>query len=174
MKTKQLTINAMLAAMCAVLGYVSLDMGNIKITFESVPVLLAAVLFGPVDGMLVGGVGTLIYQLIRYGVSATTPLWILPYILCGLVAGLWAKKGHFNLGRRQMVALVTVAEFLIFAVNTVVIYLDSKIYGYYSFAYVFGAFGVRFILCIVQSVVFGLALPGLIAVIKNVSRQEAE
>ena len=170
MKTKQLTINAMLAAMCAVLGYVSLDMGNIKLTFESVPVLLAALLFGPVDGMLVGGVGTLIYQLVRYGVSATTALWILPYILCGLTAGLWAKKLRFSLSRGQMVALVTAAEFLIFAVNTVVIYLDSKIYGYYSFAYVFGAFGARLVLCVAQSLVFGLALPGLIAVIEKISR----
>ena len=40
MKTKQLTLDAMLAAMCAVLGYVALDMGNIKITFESLPILL--------------------------------------------------------------------------------------------------------------------------------------
>ena len=56
MKTKQLTLDAMLAAMCAVLGYVALDMGNIKITFESLPILLGAMLFGPVDGMLIGGI----------------------------------------------------------------------------------------------------------------------
>ena len=49
MKTKQLTLDAMLAAMCAVLGYVALDMGSIKITFESLPILLGAMLFGPVD-----------------------------------------------------------------------------------------------------------------------------
>ena len=35
MKTKQLTINDMLAAMCAVLGYVAIDLGNIKITFDT-------------------------------------------------------------------------------------------------------------------------------------------
>ena len=27
--TKQLTVNAMMAAMCAVLGYMALDMGNL-------------------------------------------------------------------------------------------------------------------------------------------------
>ena len=35
MKTKQLTSNAMLAAMCAVLGYVAIDLGNIKITLQA-------------------------------------------------------------------------------------------------------------------------------------------
>ena len=52
MKTKQLTLDAMLAAMCAVLGYVALDMGNIKITFESLPILLGASLVtGAVTGL---------------------------------------------------------------------------------------------------------------------------
>jgi hypothetical protein len=41
--------------LCAVLGYISLDLGCIKITFESLPVLVAAMLFGSADGMLVGG-----------------------------------------------------------------------------------------------------------------------
>ena len=68
-KTKQLTLDAMLAAMCAVLGYLSLDFGNLKITFESLPILLGAMLFGPADGFLIGTVGTFIYQLLRYGVS---------------------------------------------------------------------------------------------------------
>ena len=63
--TTQLTINAMLAALCAVLGYVSLEMGNFKLTFESVPVLMAALMYGSVSGALVGGVGTFIYQILR-------------------------------------------------------------------------------------------------------------
>ena len=73
-KTKKLAMDSMLAAMCAVLGYLSLDFGNLKITFESVPILLGALLLGPIDGMAIGGVGTLLYQLVRYGVSVTTPL----------------------------------------------------------------------------------------------------
>ena len=92
MTTRKLAADAVLAAMCAVLGALSLDFGNLKITFESLPVLLAALAFGPLDGLAVGGIGTLIYQLLRYGVSVTTPLWILPYALCGLLVGLYAKN----------------------------------------------------------------------------------
>ena len=40
MKTRQLTLDAMLCALCAVLGYVALDLGSVKLTFESLPILL--------------------------------------------------------------------------------------------------------------------------------------
>ena len=60
MKIKQLALDSMLAAMCAILGYLALDLGSLKFTFESLPVLLGALLFGPIDGMLIGGVGTLL------------------------------------------------------------------------------------------------------------------
>ena len=71
-KTRKIALDSMLAAMCAALGYAALDFNNLKITFESLPILLGALLLGPVDGLAIGVVGTLIYQLIRYGVSATT------------------------------------------------------------------------------------------------------
>lgn len=179
MKTKQLTSNAMLAAMCAALGYVAIDLGNIKITFEGVPVLLAALMFGPIDGMLVGGIGTLIYQLLRYGVTATTPLWILPYVASGLLVGVWAAKRHFDVGlrttmsprlRTEIVAAVAAAEFMIFVLNTFSLYVDSHIYGYYSPAFIFGAVGIRLVICALKSVVFGLALPELAAAIRKASR----
>ena len=100
-KMKKLTINAVMIAMCAVLGYTSLDFGSLKITFESLPILLSAFLFGPVDGMIVGGMGTFIYQMLRYGFSATTLIWMLPYVVCGLMAGIWAKKYDFKMTGRQ-------------------------------------------------------------------------
>ena len=49
-RTVRLTVNAMLAALCACLGYISLDLGNLKITFESLPVLMAGLMFGPASG----------------------------------------------------------------------------------------------------------------------------
>lgn len=152
---------AMLAAVCAVLGYVALDVGNLKITFESLPILLAAFLFGPMDGALVGGIGTLLYQLLRYGVSATTGLWILPYICCGFFAGLLVRQEGRSETRRITVT-VFLMEIMIFLMNTAVIYIDSKIYGYYSAAYVFGSFGLRFVICIVKSMAFAAVLPVLL------------
>lgn len=168
MKTKQLAIDAMLAAMCAVLGYVALDMNSIKITFESLPILLGAVLFGPVDGMLIGGIGTLIYQLLRYGVSATTLLWILPYVVCGLIVGSVSKIKKFSLSRVQTVVLVVVTELVITALNTGVIYVDSKLYGWYYPALIYGSLGIRLVVCVVKAVVFGSVLPWLVQTVRRV------
>ena len=68
---RRLAADAMFAAMVTVLGLVSISTGNLKITVEALPVFLGALLLGPVDGLAIGGVGTLLYQLLRFGVSAT-------------------------------------------------------------------------------------------------------
>lgn len=167
MKTRQLAIDAMLCAVCAVLGYVALDLGNIKITFESLPVLLGALLFGPVDGMLIGGVGTLIYQLVRYGVTATTPLWIAPYVACGLLTGAWARRRGFALGRRQILSLVVLAELAVTALNTAALYIDSKLYGYWFPGFILGALGLRLAICVAKAAAFGLVLPGVIGTVRR-------
>ena len=167
MKTRQLAVDAMLCAVCAVLGYVALDLGNIKITFESLPVLLGALLFGPVDGMLIGGIGTLSYQLIRYGITATTPLWIAPYVVCGLLVGAWAHRRDFALSRRQTVVLVVLAELVVTALNTAALYVDSKLYGYWFPGFIQGMLALRLVICVVKAVAFGLILPNVIETVRR-------
>lgn len=159
---KRLTVNSLLAAMCAVLGQFSLDFGNLKFTFESLPVLLGAMLFGPVDGLAVGGIGTLLYQLARYGVTVTTPLWILPYALCGLLTGLYAKKRGFALNGKQTAFIVFAMGIMIFLLNTGALYIDSKVYGYYSFVYVFGSFVPRVLIALAKAAAFTALLPSLL------------
>ena len=161
-RTVRLTVNAMLAALCACLGYISLDLGNLKITFESLPVLMAGLMFGPASGAAVGGIGTFIYQVLRYGITATTPLWMLPYILMGIAAGAYAKKAFFSNTNRQILVITVICEVLVFVINTGVILADSLIYGYYSAPYVFGSLGIRFIICMVKSAAFGAVLPGIL------------
>lgn len=167
LSTKVITRVAILAAACAVLGYIALDLGNIKVTFESLPILLAAFMFGSLEGVLVGGVGTLVYQLLRYGVSVTTGLWILPYVLCGLFAGLIVKGHTSDRDRMRMFLTVILMEFMILFINTGVIYADSKVYGYYSEAYVFGSLVIRTVICAVKSVAFGIALPIIVNGLKR-------
>ena len=167
MKTRQLATDAMLAAMCAVLGYLSVDLGNLKITFESLPVLVAAFILGPADGLLVGCIGTLIYQILRYGLTVTTVLWMLPYMLCGLLVGLYAKRKHFSLSKKEIALAVTAAELMILVLNTAVMAADSFIYGYYSKAYIFGSFWIRLLICIAKSVAFSLILPGILQPVRK-------
>ena len=161
-KTRQLALNAVLAAMCAALGYLSLDFGNLKITFESVPILIGALLFGGLDGAAIGAVGTLIYQLLRYGITVTTPLWILPYVLCGLVAGLYARRHDFDLSVKQLAFITFATGIMIFLLNTLVLYIDSKIYGYYSAVFIFGSLPLRAAIALGKAAAFTAVLPLLL------------
>ena len=166
-RTKQLAIDAMLAAMCAVLGYISLDFISLKITFESVPILIGALLFGPLDGAAIGLVGTLIYQLLRYGVSTTTLLWILPYVLCGLLVGWYARARRFELTQMQTLFIIVAAELLVTCLNTGVIYVDSKLYGYYTPALITGSLALRLAICVGKAVVYSFALPPLLKAVRR-------
>ena len=166
---RQLALDAMLAAMVAVLGYVSLDFISVKITFESVPILIGALLFGPIDGAAVGLVGTLLYQLLRYGVSATTLLWILPYVLCGLLVGSYAKARGFHPTQAQTIGIVVAAELMVTLLNTGVIYVDSKLYGYYTPTLITGMLALRLAICVVKALAYAFALPPLLS---SARRQE--
>lgn len=164
---KQLSTNAMLAAMCAVLGAVSLDLGNIKITLESIPVILGALLFGPADGAIIGFVGTFVYQVLRYGFSATTLLWMLPHVVCGFIVGLYAKKKGFNLSVVQTIVITVIAGLILTTLNTGVMYIDSKIYGYYSAVYIFGSMLIRYISGIAKFVAIGVLMPPLVNLLRS-------
>lgn len=157
----------MLAAMCAVLGAVALDFGNLKVTLESLPIIIGAILFGPLDGAAIGFVGTFVYQLLRYGISVTTLLWILPYVVCGITVGLYAKKHGFLLSVKQTIIIVVVSEIIVTTLNTGVMYIDSRIYGYYSAVYIFGSIAVRYAICIGKALVTGAIMPPLIRLLRK-------
>lgn len=168
---RQLALNAVLAAVCTVLAGLSLKIGgNLKISFESLPVHIGALLFGPVDGMLIGGIGTFIYQVLLsgYGISATTVLWILPYVACGLMDGLCAAR--MGRGRGGVFFTLLLSELCITLLNTFALYVDSKIYAYYSPAFVFGTLALRLFLCLVRALVYTALMPPLLGSLKKVLR----
>ena len=159
--TKRLSLNALLAAMCAVLGMVSLNTGNLKLSFEGLPVLVGALLFGPVDGMLIGAIGTLLYQGVRFGPMPTTILWVVPYIICGWTAGLYAKKRSFKLNTKQLIFITCAINVMEFLLNTLALYLDSKFWGY-TFVYVIGATIPRLAICFAKAVAYTAIMPTLL------------
>ena len=61
-KTKRMATNAMLAALYFALSMLAVPVGGLKLTFEHLPVIMAAVMFGPVDALIIGGLGELANQ----------------------------------------------------------------------------------------------------------------
>ncbi|MBO4903310.1 MAG: ECF transporter S component [Lachnospiraceae bacterium] len=165
-QTIQLTTDAMLAAMCAVLGYFALDLFNFKLSFESLPVLVAALLFGPLDGALVGLIGTFLYQFLRYGLEASTPLWVIPYGIIGLVCGLYARKYKYYNTRKQIRFIVAAMEILIFLLNTVSLYLYAELFpsvvGKSGLVFVLSGIVQRSIVAVAKAVAFALLMPSLL------------
>ena len=76
-----------------VLPFTTIRIGNdLKITLAALPFLIIAFLCGPVEGLVSGLLGTFLSQLLTFGITVTTPLWILPYAIQALLAGIFFRK----------------------------------------------------------------------------------
>lgn len=172
MTVRKLTFDAVLAAMYFALSFVSIRVGgNMKISVAGLPVLVGAFLFGPLDGFMVGLVGSFLEQLISpYGLGPTTVLWILPAALRGAMAGAWAKYRRFELKTWETVLVIFITALALTVMNTTAMYIDSKLLGYYSYAYVFGALTARLVTGLITSAVFSLILPPLLRLLRRNSK----
>ena len=143
---QRLAADAVLIALYFGLSLLAVQIGGIKITFSSLPTMIGAMLFGPVDGLIVGFLGAMMEQLLKFGFTATTLLWVLPPAVRGLFIGLCARQlqGAWTVRRPYGYFAVCVVSGLIVSVlNTLVFYVDAKLYHYYSYALIFGVFWLR-------------------------------
>ena len=90
--TKMLVTLALLIAMEVILNrFLSINAWNIKIGFSFLPVVIAAMLFGPVHAAIVGGLGDLIGAIL-FPIGAYFPGFTLTAVLMGLVWGFFLHK----------------------------------------------------------------------------------
>lgn len=149
--TKRICWIAMLAALSFLLNMVQITLpGNLRITFDSLPVVVGALLFGPVEAALAALIGEFFTQLLSpYGLTATTMLWLIPPALRGLTIGLaaWGLRGTDRPLEARLplcYGVCLLGAVLTTFANTAVIWLDSVLYDYYTFAFVFGSAAIRF------------------------------
>jgi len=172
MTTKRLVINAVLIAIYVVLRFFNIEMGNsFRFTLAPFPVILCALLYGPVDGLIVGLLGEFLSQILGpYGLTPTTLLWCLGETVRGGVLGLCSvlffRNGLLSAGkveRKYMVSMLiccVLTGVLAALGQTFALYVDSKMMGYYSYAVVFGAMIWRILIYVLMAGVFGyLSVP---------------
>lgn len=129
--TYRLILDALFAALYLVLAaFVSIRTPFAKISFSSLPLLLAAYLFGSVDALLVATVGAFLEQ-VKFGLGPTAPLWMLPAMSMAVIAGvlgLLARRSsrYYNL----LVPVTLIAEIVFTATNTAALYLDGYLMHY--------------------------------------------
>lgn len=141
---------ALLVAMYVLLGsYLVIRHPAIEISFKSLPVVVGALLFGPVSGALVALLGEFLAQLLAWGLQPNTILWVIPPVANGLVVGVFAsrcRKSGKPLENRVVscYGAALLGSAATSCVTTISLWLDSLMYGYYSFAVVFGSALIRF------------------------------
>ena len=124
-KTKSLVTMAVLLALAVVLGFVSVQVtDSLRVGFSFLPNALSGQLFGPVGGMLVGGLA----DILKYIVKPTGPFFpgfTISGILGGLIYGLVLFRKPFTLPR-VILCHVLIAVFINMLLNT---YWLTLLYG---------------------------------------------
>ena len=168
MKTRRITADAVLIAMYFLLGnYFAINLGGIRLTLDVLPIIVGACLFGPIDGMIIGLFGNFLFQLVGpYGISATTPLWMLPDGLWGLLTGLLLKNAATASASRR-IAVLSLSSLAVTTLTTGVMYVDCLVYKY-SFAAYTPFILWRYIAGIIISVLIALVLPPLMRALEHI------
>ncbi len=170
MATKRLAVNAVLIAIYVTLRFWSIPVGDsFRFTLAPFAVILCALLYGPVDGLLVGLLGEFLSQILGpYGLTPTTLLWCIGEsargITLGLCAMLFLKKWLLARPNGKQIAVLMVCCVLTGVLaalgQTFALYVDSNMFGYYRYEIVFGVMVWRILIYAVLSVIFGyLSLP---------------
>ena len=130
-----LCILSLLTAVMVLLSMtVSIRTPYFKLTLGSLPVVLAAMLYGPLEGALVAVLGEFLVQILGpYGLTPTTVIWIWPPAIRALVvgcAGVWMRRRGTRLEARPPVcyAVCIVGAVLTTIGNTFGMWLDSLVY----------------------------------------------
>ncbi|MGI6509898.1 MAG: folate family ECF transporter S component [Erysipelotrichaceae bacterium] len=173
MTTKRLTTISMLIAMKVILSILTpIKLLNFKFTFEAFPVLAAGLLFGKLDGFMVGFIGSFLYQLLfsGYGFTATTILWILPHAISGFMVGYIAERKKNDLNFKTISLIAIFSALLVTTLNTLALFVDAKVYGYYSDVLVFGSIPLKIVSGAVLAVIYATVLPKTIELIKKIAK----
>ena len=153
-KVYTICIASMMAALSIILDILSVRTDSSKITLYSLPLLLSGFLFGPWVGLLSGLASGLISQIILYGFSVTTPIWIIAPMLWGFLSGILFHKAFKKREKLWVISLVVIITSISATlVNTLAIYLDGLIF-HYPTPYVITQLGIRILTSLGLSVAY--------------------
>jgi len=164
-KTKTLCRIAAFAALYFLLTMVSVRAGNLHVTFSSLPIVVSALLFGPLETAAAALLGEFLNQMLSYGFTLTTPLWLIPPAIRGLLIGaaaLWFRRRGRPLEERPawFLTICTGAALVTTACNTAAILADSLIFHYYTPTLIMGDLVLRILSGVITAVCVALvAMP---------------
>ena len=174
-----LTLSAIMAALYVGLDFLAVSIsaplgGSMKISISGLPVLIVAVFAGPIWGGACGFVGALVGQMISYGFTPMTLLWVLPAVVRGVSGGLLFKAFKSSTKPLPIIAMTCISSVLVTLFNTVAKLVDFAVYGAYypgapeSYVAVLWEVPQRLIAGIITAIILALKLPTIIDAIKKI------
>lgn len=172
-KVKLLCLAGVMAALYVGLDFLAVSVsapfgGTLKISLSGLPVIIVAIFGGPLWGAAAGFVGAFIGQMLTYGFSATTLLWVLPAVVRGVSMGLLFRAFKQSIKPSVLTLETAISSLLVTLFNTLAMLVEQKLYGYYSsYIAIFAAIPQRVIAGIITAVIFSLMLPTIITALKK-------
>lgn len=161
MTVLDLCLCAVMVALHVVLElFGTIRIGNdLKITFATLPFVIIGMLCGPVEGLLTGLVGTFLSQMLTFGMTITTPFWIIPGMMEGLAAGLIYKA----FGRKNKIwkiaLTVTLSCLVLVIFNLIASYFDGVvIWKYWTIEVLIGLIPMRLLVWVMISVIYTIVI----------------
>lgn len=153
--TYKITLTAIFAAVYIVLSFITIRLGNVSITLAPLPILILTLAIAPWAGILVCFVGEFVLQTCLYGLTLTTPIWMIGPLLrpCVLSILILIFPSIKEKSWKFIIATV-VAGLFTTAGNTLALYLDALIIGY-PFSFVLVETAIRIAVGIATSTILG-------------------
>ena len=131
----RLVLNALFVAIYVVFSvFLAFKGKTIEISWASLPILLCAFLFSPADAIAVAICGSFLEQLLSpYGLSATTPLWMLPVVLQAALASIAVYLARRHMRVWKMAVIIVASELLLTVANIAVSYVDAILFDYLEY-----------------------------------------
>lgn len=163
---------AVMAALYLPLARMAIEIGTLKLSFGSLPVTVLAMLTGPMEAVAAAAIGEFLKQMLSYGFTATTLLWVIPPALRGLLIGLAASRlartGRHLEDRSVLCCGVGVAAALVTTlVNTLILWADSVLYGYYFPGYVLGNLALRLVVGVITAVLVAIVAMPMVKLLRR-------
>lgn len=177
-ETYCLVLDALMIALFVVLSrLLSLEVLGVKITVAALPIVFTAFYLGMKHTVIVAAIGEFISQLIGYGLSPTTVLWMIPVIVRGIVLcffiALYLRKNGGSIKAikySEYFVMILISAIIVFLLNTAVIIFDGWLYQYLSVPAALSQLLPRFISMCASVVIYTLITKAVVDALPQIRK----
>ncbi len=167
--TRMLVLDALMIALFVVLSrLLSFEIAGVKITIAALPIIFTAFYLGLTHTVIVSVLAEFITQVLGFGLTPTTVLWMIPGIVRGILICLFIRylfKKTNNIKSTthlQYFIMIFISAVVVFILNTFVIIFDGWLYKYLTVVAAIAQLVPRFISMCLSVILYTVATKAVI------------